>query len=155
MAIVQARVTTDESPPEVGGGCDHHERDGDLAAAAEERRFDEVGYAQIDVLLVARERVVERERKGEREHDVRRQLPSARHGERQRQRENREEIALVRARREEVEGETGDDPAGEKHRRVATPPQRNDREDETRDEQDAAPDTELVVWGGVLLVAGR
>ncbi len=49
----------------------------------------------------------------------------------------------MRARRQEIEGETGDDGAGQEHRGIPAPPERNDREDQPGDEQDSAPKDEI------------
>ena len=145
VVVLHAGVATDEAPPQVPRGADHHERDGDLAVTTEERRLDEVRHTQVDVLLVARERVVERHRKGEREHDVGHENATTRDRKGKREREDGEEIALVRARRQEIESEAGDDRAGQEHRRISTPPERDDREDEADDQQSSAPNDEVGV----------
>ena len=142
---LEPRVLSRETPDEIRGRADHHEGDGDLARAAEERRFDDLGDPQIDVLLVAREREIERDRERNGERGVRRECAPPRDGERQRQREDRKEIALVRPGRQEIEGERGERAAGEEHRRVPSPPEGDRRREQPRDEQHASPQDERVV----------
>ena len=49
----------------------------------------------------------------------------------------------MRAGRQEVEGETGEDAAGQERRCIPAPPERNEREDQPGDEQDSAPQDEI------------
>ena len=138
-------VASEEPPGQVRGRAHHHQSDADLATAAEERRFDERRHAQIDVLLVTREREVERDRERDRERGVRDERPPAGRRERQKQRERGKQVALVGACRKEVERHRRERGAGEEHRGIATPPERNDRGDESGPEQQRAVDDDAIV----------
>ena len=145
IVALEARVATHETPDQVRGDAHHHERDPDLTGTAEDGRFDDLRNAQIHVLLVPRERVVERQREGEREHHVGHQHARARDGEREREREDWEEVALVRACREKVEREAGEHGTRQKRCRVPPPPEGDRRRDESDHEQDSAPEHEIRV----------
>src|SRR5207253_7776109 len=81
---LEACVRAHEPPDEIRCRTDHQQRDRDLPSAREERRFDERGNAEIDVLLIAGEREVEREREGDGEDRIRNERTGARRREGQR-----------------------------------------------------------------------
>ena len=142
---LKTRIATGEPPDQIGRRGNHDDGDGDLTRASEERRLDDLWHAEIDVLLVSGEREIHRYSEGDRERGVRRENPRARRRERERQGEDREEVALVRARRQEVEREAGEHGAGQQHRRIPAPPEREYREKEARGEEQRAVDDQALV----------